>query len=224
MNLFIVGDVHGCFHTFSGLLKRWNPATDHLLQVGDLVDRGTLIPKTVALAKQLSEQYPATTFLLGNHEAEMLRHYGPEGPSRGWLKSGGRSTAEQYQHQPKLLAQHLPWLQQRPLFWQNDHVLVSHAGISNSANALDPNSADGLLWARGPLKRLDKLQVVGHTPSEDGAPMHDPDSHTLYIDTGAVFGRCLTGVRLSPTGAVLDIFLHPTDPRDLPGPPRYMPR
>ncbi|MCI1187068.1 serine/threonine protein phosphatase [Hymenobacter sp. DH14] len=217
MNLFFIGDVHGCFHTLSTLLKRWKPATDHLIQVGDLVARGNYVPETVALARQLSEQYPATTtFLMGNHEAEMLHHYGPQGPSLGWLKWGGRSTTEQYRHKPKLLAEHLPWLQQRPLLWQNDHVLASHAGISAAPDAYEPTSANGLLWARGPLKRLDKLQVVGHTPMDDGEPIHDPDSHTMYIDTGAVFGRNLTGLRLSPTGAVLDIILIPVDPRDLP--------
>lgn len=217
MNLFIIGDVHGCFHTFSSLLKHWNPATEHLIQVGDLVDRGAHVPETVGLARQLSERYPdSATFLMGNHEAGMLRHYGPQGPSLDWLKWGGRSTTEQYKHRPRLLARHLPWLQQRPLLWQNDHVLASHAGISTSPEAFDPDSTDGLLWVRGPLKRLDKLQVVGHTPMVDGEPVYDPDSHTLYIDTGAVFGRNLTGLRLAPTGTVLDIILIPVDPRDLP--------
>ena len=217
MNLFLIGDVHGCFHTFRELLTSWNPATDHLIQLGVLVDRGTQIPETVELARQLSGQYPAsTTFLMGNHEASMLRHYGPHGPALGWLRWGGRSTTGQYKRKPRLLARHLAWLQQRPLLWQNDYVLASHAGISTSPDAFDPASPDGLLWVRGPLRRLDKLQVVGHTPTDGGEPVHDPDSHTLYIDTGAVFGRNLTGLRLAPTGAVLDIILISVDPRDLP--------
>jgi serine/threonine protein phosphatase 1 len=217
MNLFFIGDVHGCFHTFSAMLKHWNPVSDHLIQVGDLVDRGTGIPETVELARELNAKYPATTtFLMGNHEAGMLRHLGEEGPYPSWLKWGGRSTNEQYKRKPRLLARHLPWLQQRPLLWQNDHVLASHAGIGTTADAYDPASPNGLLWVRGPLQRLDKLQVVGHTPMESGEPNHDPDSHTLYIDTGAVFGGNLTGLRLSPAGAVLDILLIPADPRDLP--------
>ena len=217
MNLFLIGDVHGCCHTFRELLTHWDPATEHLIQVGDLVDRGAHIPATVALAKQLNEQYPATTtFLLGNHEDALLFHFGAQGPYPGWLKWGGRSTLDQYETQAGLLAEHLNWLEERPLLWENDQVLVSHAGISSSPHALDPDSSDGLLWARGPLKRLDKLQVVGHTPMPDGEPVHDPDSHTMYIDTGAVFGRNLCGLRLSSIGAVLDIILIPVDPRDLP--------
>jgi serine/threonine protein phosphatase 1 len=217
MNLFLIGDVHGCFYTFGAMLKHWNPATEHLIQVGDLVDRGTGIPQTVELARQLDAQYPdVTSFLMGNHEAGMLRHLGPDGRAPGWLKWGGRSTTEQYRRRPKLLAAHLPWLQQRPLLWQNDHVLASHAGIGPASEAFDPDSPAGLLWVRGPLRHVGKLQVVGHTPMQAGEPVHDPDSNTLYIDTGAVFGGNLTGLRLSPTGTVLDIVLVPVDPRDRP--------
>ena len=225
MNLFIIGDVHGCFHTFGEVLKRWNPATDHLVQVGDLVDRGAHVPETVELARQLSAQYPAsTTFLMGNHEDCMLRHFGPDGPYPSWLRWGGRSTADQYRARPALLARHLPWLAQRPLLWQNDHVLVSHAGISDAPDAYDPKSPQGLLWARGPLRHLGpQLQVVGHTPQEKGEPVHDAASHTLYLDTGAVFGGNLTGLRLSPTGQVLDIVLVPVNPRDLVAPARFTP-
>ncbi|MDO7848140.1 metallophosphoesterase family protein [Hymenobacter sp. M29] len=222
MNLFIIGDVHGCFHTFQELLKRWDPTTDHLIQVGDLVDRGAHTPATVELARELNEKYPdTTTFLMGNHEDAMLHHYAPHGPYPGWLKWGGRSTTEQYRAQPTLLARHLPWLKKRPVLWQNEHVLVSHAGIGPSESAYDPDSSDGLLWARGPLRRLGKLQVVGHTPMSDGEPILDPDSHTMYIDTGAVFGGNLTGLRLSPTGAVLDIVLIPVFPQDLLEKPRF---
>ena len=222
MNLFIIGDVHGCFHTFNELLKRWNPATEHLIQAGDLVDRGAHIPATVELARQLSEQYPdSTTFLMGNHEDAMLHHFGPGGPYLGWLQWGGRSTADQYKLRPGLLARHLTWLEKRPLLWQNEHVLVSHAGITTSPHAFEPDSSDGLLWARGPLKRLAQLQVVGHTPMDDGDPVFDKETNTLYIDTGAVFGGNLTAVRLTPTADVLDTILLPVDPTDLLDKPRF---
>ena len=216
MNLFIIGDVHGCFHTLQELLKRWNPATDHLIQVGDLVDRGSYIPETVELARSLNEQYPtSTTFLMGNHEDAMLHHFGPNGPYLGWLKWGGESTTEQYKRQTELLTQHLPWLEKRPLLWQNEHVLVSHAGITTSPYAYDPENTDGLLWARCPLKQLAQLQVVGHTPMQQGEPVFDRKSNALYIDTGAVFGNNLTAVRLSPTGKMLDIIMIPVFPEDI---------
>lgn len=215
MNLFIIGDVHGCLHTFKALLTHWEPTTDHLIQVGDMVDRGAHIPATVELARQLSLDYPdSTTFLMGNHEDGMLYHFGPNGPYAGWLGWGGRSTVSQYRQQPKLLAPHLSWLEKRPLLWQNEHVLVSHAGISPSPDAFDSESTDGLLWARGTLKRLDsQLQVVGHTPKAE--PQFDAESKTWYVDTGACLGGSLTALRLTPTGEILEIITLPVDPADL---------
>lgn len=216
MNLFIIGDVHGCFHTFGELLTHWQPATDHLIQVGDLVDRGRYVPETVELAQQLNKAWPDnSTFLMGNHEDGLLHHFGPNGPYPSWLQWGGRSTAAQYKRRPKLLAQHLPWLAHRPLLWQNDHVLVSHAGLADSPHALDPEHPDGLLWRRGPLKKLDQVQVVGHTPTDDGEPFFDPDSNTYYIDTGAFLGRNLTAVRLSPIGELLDVISVATHADDI---------
>jgi len=215
MNLFIIGDVHGCFHTFSELLRQWRPATEHLIQVGDLVDRGRFAPETVELCRLLSEQRPSTTtFLMGNHENGLLRHLGPRGPYPSWLQWGGRSTMEQYGRRPQLLAQHLPWLEARPLQWHNDHLLVSHAGLSASPHALEPEHPDGLLWRRGPLRKLPQLQVVGHTPT-DGQPRLDEATNTLYIDTGAFLGQALTGVRLSATGEWLDTVQVPTHANDL---------
>lgn len=220
MNLFIIGDVHGCFHTFNDLLAYWDPATDHLIQVGDLVDRGAHIPATVELARQLSQDYPeSTTFLMGNHEDALLYHFGPNGPYTSWLSWGGRSTTSQYQMRSTLLVHHLPWLEKRPLLWQNEHVLVSHAGITASPEAFDSESSDGLLWTRSSLKRLDnQIQVVGHTPNPE--PYFDAESNTWYIDTGACFGGMLTALRLTPTGEVLNIIKLPVDPADLLEQPR----
>ena len=185
------------------------------MQVGDLVDRGRYAPETVELAHQLNAERPATTtFLMGNHEYGLLRHFGPDGPYPSWLQWGGRSTVEQYRRRPKLLAEHRAWLAARPLQWQNDDVLVSHAGLSDSLHALDPAHPDGLLWRRGPLKKLAQLQVVGHTPTA-GKPQFDADSNALSIDTGAYMGQVLTAVRLTPTGQWLDTVQVPTHARDL---------
>ena len=216
MNFFVIGDVHGCFRTFEQLLTHWHPATEHLIQLGDLVDRGTGIVETVALAVALSEQYPATTtFLRGNHEAEMLRHYGPEGPSPHWPDWGGRSTIKQYKARPRRLAPHLAWLQARPLLWENECLLASHAGIAASPHARNPDHPDGLLRTRAALQPLAQLQVVGHTPTPDGQPRYHHLSHAWYLDTGACYGRTLTGLRLSAAAEVLEIVSVPTLAADL---------
>ena len=217
MNLFVLGDVHGCYHTLRELLTHWQPATELLVQVGDLVDRGRFAPECVQLARELEAAHPGrTVWLRGNHEQEMLRHFGPSGPNPPWLEWGGRATVDQYRGRPQLLREHLAWLGQRPLCWQNEHLLISHAGFADTPTPLDPDNPQGVLWRRGPLHRQPtRRQVVGHTPTPDGQTLFDPTSNTVYLDTGAYTGQCLTAVRFSSTGELLAEFSVPTSRLDI---------
>ena len=216
MNFFVIADVHGCLHTLRELLTHWRPAEEKLVQLGDLVDRGNYAPETVELCRQLSQEYPKqTVFLQGNHDWGMAEHLGPCGPYRPWLAWGGRGTVQQYQRHRDWLVPHTDWLTDRPLFWQNEHLLFSHAGFADVLDPLDPNSEDGVLWRRGPLLNTGFRQVVGHTPTASGQPEFDPEANVIYLDTGATFGRCLTGLRLSETGEALDTVVVATHPEDV---------
>lgn len=216
MNFFVIADVHGCLYTLRELLTHWRPAEEMLVQLGDLVDRGNYSPDTVELCRQLSQDFPdKTVFLLGNHDWGMAEHLGPAGPYPPWLAWGGRGTVQQYQAHRAWLPLHATWLAARPLFWQNAHVLFSHAGFAAVPDPLDPANDDGVLWRRGPLRNTGQLQVIGHTPTPSGQPVFDRAANAYYLDTGAVFGKCLTGLRLSETGEVLEIVVVPTYGRDI---------
>ena len=216
MNFFVIADVHGCLHTFRELLTHWRPAEELLVQLGDLVDRGNYSPETVELCRQLSQDFPdQTVFLQGNHDWAMAEHVGPNGPYKSWLSWGGRSTLLHYQRHRLWLPEHAAWLGQRPLFWKNEHVLFSHAGFANTPEPLDPQNDDGVLWCREPLRNTGQLQVVGHTPTDDAKPRYDDAAHAIYLDTGAVFGRQLTGLRLSETGELLEIVGVATHSQDI---------
>lgn len=217
MNLFVVGDVHGCYYTWQQLLRHWQPAKERLIQVGDLVDRGNFTPAVVASAMTLQQRHPDTTcFLKGNHEAGFWQHCGPDGPYPAWLQWGGRGTLLQYQLlRPSTLHAHAAWAGQLPLYWENDHLFISHAGWADTGQPLDETNPDGLLWRRGPLRNIGRRQVVGHTPTPDGVPAFDEASGTFYLDTGAYAGRGLTALRLSPTGELLDTITIPTHPDDI---------
>lgn len=216
MTFFVIADVHGCLHTFRQLLTHWQPAEETLVQLGDLVDRGNYSPEVVELCRQLSQDYPdKTVFLQGNHDWGMAEHLGPDGPYRAWLSWGGRDTLQQYQRYRSWLAPHAAWLAARPLYWLTDHVLFSHAGFADVLDPLDPNSSDGVLWRRGPLRNTGQLQVVGHTPTNSGEPEPDLTANAIYLDTGAAMGLGLTALRLSETGEVLEIVAVHTVPEDI---------
>ncbi|UOG73582.1 serine/threonine protein phosphatase [Hymenobacter tibetensis] len=215
MNLFVVGDVHGCYHTFRELLQHWQPKKERLIQLGDLMDRGNFAPECVGLAMELNAQHPEhTMFLKGNHEAGMLDYYSPHKVPTSWLEWGGSLTKQQYEAQPELLAPHLAWLKERPLYWENDAVFASHAGISDTVDPFDEENPDGILWYRGPLLNIGKLQLIGHTPTPDGLYSRDLASNSLNLDTGAVYGHALTGVRVSADGQLLEAFSVPTHRQD----------
>jgi len=215
MSYFVIADIHGCLHTLRELLRHWQPATEKLVQLGDLVDRGNYSPDTVELCRQLSLDHPIqTVFLQGNHDWGLAEHLGPNGPFPNWLSWGGRATLGQYQSRREWLAPHAAWLAARPLFYETEHLLFSHAGFADVPNSLDPTSSEGVLWRRGLLQNRGKLQVVGHTPTASGRPEHFHPANVLYADTGAGHGRWLTGIRLSELGETLEIVRLPVEPED----------
>lgn len=65
--LYIIGDVHGCYKTLLSLIKKL-PKNAKLCFVGDLCDRGKNSKEVIAFVK--SNNYDC---VLGNHELFLLR-------------------------------------------------------------------------------------------------------------------------------------------------------
>lgn len=211
MNLFVIGDVHGCYHTFKELVEdHWQPEKEILIQLGDLIDKGNFTPETVAYARKLENTYPdRTVFLRGNHEFEILLHFN-DGPNEFWLRQGAHKTLGQYETSGFDVKSDVEWFDSKPLSWENKDVLISHAGISEvAANPFDEDSEFGVLWNRSPIKNIGKLQVIGHTPTE-GEPCFIQDKNYWNIDTGAMLGRSLTALRISNDGIVQEVISIPT--------------
>jgi serine/threonine protein phosphatase 1 len=218
MQLFIIGDVHGCFHTFLKLLEKWNPKKEYLIQVGDLIDRGHFSPLVLKLSYDIKFSFKdQSVFLKGNHEQLMIDYLNGKDPRKVWEFNGGADTLLQFEKEgvdPKF---YLKWLENLPLYWENESVLISHAGVSEKVN--DSNYLEdqhGLLWNRDPLRNLGKLQVIGHTPRMDGQPEFTPSSNSWNIDTGAYRSICLTALRLDEKGHFQEFISVPTDNRDAP--------
>jgi hypothetical protein len=80
-----IGDVHGAYDRFVEILKtaglidgegRWSGGTAHLIQLGDVVDRGPDSRKALDLVRRLEREAEAAGgmvhLLLGNHEAARM--------------------------------------------------------------------------------------------------------------------------------------------------------
>lgn len=213
MDLFIIGDIHGCFYTFEELLHYWHPQTAQLVQVGDLIDRGNFVVPVVEHCRYLKTTYPHSVFLKGNHEAEMVKQF-TVGINPHWLQQQARKTMLAYESNTQGLLRAIDWFNTLPVCWENEKVFISHAGLSAASDPFDEDDPAGLLWNREPLLLLPKLQVHGHTPT-DGEPAYNTATNSWNIDTGACYGQSLSALQLSADGTYAETISVKTHRKDI---------
>lgn len=123
MSVYAIGDIQGCDVELSALLDtlRFDAERDHVVFVGDLVNRG---PDSLGVLRRARGLGPAATTLLGNHDLHLLAvAFGG--------KPGRRDTLT-----PVLAApdcdELLDWLVRQPLAWQHPATgaLLLHAGLA----------------------------------------------------------------------------------------------
>ncbi|GBD05886.1 Serine/threonine-protein phosphatase 1 [bacterium HR20] len=210
--LFVVGDVHGCLYTFAEVLKHWDTEREVLVQVGDLISGGAHSPEVVAFARQVARQYPErAVFLLGNHEQRAIEYFERQMPNE-WLLSDGNDVIASYARRGFSLAGDVEWFRSLPLFWETNAVFVSHAGIGATEDPYNRHNPSGVVWNRGPVQNIGKLQIIGHIPVEE--PSYSRTEHCWRIDTNARRGKKLSAIRLDGEGNVLEIISLPVNARD----------
>ncbi len=206
--IFVVGDVHGCLYTFAELLKRWNIEREVLVQLGDLICGGNHSPEVVALMRRLEHQYgqERVVTLLGNHEQSAIEYYEHQTRTE-WLQQSGAQVLAAYAQRGYSLAADIEWFRARPLFWETNAVFISHAGIGSTDDPYNPRDRRGVVWNRGPLQNIGKLQIVGHVPMDE--PTYSRTEHCWRIDTNARRGNKLSALRLDAQGNVEEIISIP---------------
>lgn len=189
----IVGDVHGCLDELLVLLDRLQfvPATDVLVSVGDIIDRGPRIRETVEFLFNL----PSFYMVLGNHEYKLLRYL----QGRDVKVTGGLDTtlAAYGAALPPQLAERMTAL---PLILKTPSGYVVHAGFDPEMPP-EEQSHDDCLFMRycGGKTYFDEINgrvwytrwppegprvFFGHIPTTDG-PFR---AHVVGLDGGCVFG------------------------------------
>lgn len=193
MSLIAIGDIHGCPRTLDALLTRLDPSPDdHLLFVGDYIDRGPNSRAVIDRLLDLQETIPCT-FLRGNHEAMMIE-YLDTGAFRLWRMNGGVSTLESYldpeEEEIHIPGPHVEFVRNTKLYHETDDFLFVHAGLKPNLTIqenLEQHDEDVLLWERGHLEVQDvaweKPVVCGHTPR----PQPINREKLILIDTGCVY-------------------------------------
>ena len=211
-NLFVIGDVHACYHTFKSVLNTVDFENTLLVQVGDLIDRGNVPIETLEESIRLEEEYGAV-FLMGNHEAEFIKHI-ETGYNPNWLKQGGEETIRAMTASAKGINYYYNWILKRPRLFENEQVLITHAGVSGFDDAMNIASKNGILWYRGELKNIGKLQVHGHTPIRENGALYNDLSNSWNIDTASCYGNRLSGLKIelkNMNTSIIEVKTHKED-------------
>lgn len=215
MNLFVIGDVHGCYYTFKKMVSSyWNPDAEFLIQLGDFINKGPHSARVIRYALKLVGKYPYLVFFLrGNHEHMFLDSLRSDS-----YNVINRETYQLVKSHPKLeITKVKNWLKNLPIKWENKDVLITHAGVTKSAtDPFNPFSDSNVLINREPLKLLSKLQITGHVVQSMGKPTYIPRENAWHIDTGAYLGIGLSAIRITYTGQLLEVITMETDLRDMP--------
>ncbi len=205
MDIYAVGDIHGCLDQLEMLLDEVQPDLEQgvLLFVGDYIDRGPDSRGVVEYVLRLQQQYPRdhVICLKGNHEAMFLDFL--QGLERElFLFNGGLGTLRQYwgdnwdsKKELILPPEHESFFQElRPYYETPDYIFV-HGGLKPGVPLVEQEEKD-LLWIRGEfitsMEDFGRLVIFGHTPFR--SPLVMPNK--IGIDTGAVYGNFLTCLKL----------------------------
>ena len=122
MSTYAIGDIQGCQDSLLRLLDvcRFDPASDSLWLVGDLVNRGPHSLETLRFVRSLGD---AAITVLGNHDLYLLMV--AEGVEK---RRGKDDTLDDILNAPDRDAL-LDWLRQQPLCHVEDGFCLVHAGL-----------------------------------------------------------------------------------------------
>jgi len=209
MKTFVVGDIHGRCAQLLNLLDMLprDPATDTLIFLGDLIDRGADAPGCVDHIRKMCSENPERVICLrGNHE-QMLMDF-LDGISNIWLTpvTGGERTFQQYTgrvvrvdsekdledlrraFEDSLPSEHLEFIQGTRFYHEDEYAIYVHAGLDEGKHPSE-SSEMSLLWMRDMdfyKNYRGKPCVFGHTPTPLLPLRGRLGRHGIYISHSAI--------------------------------------
>lgn len=226
--ILAIGDVHGCLAELRSLLEKvvYDPSRDHLVFVGDLIDRGPDSPGVVRLVRELQRIAPVTV-IRGNHDDNAVRwcqrairasltgqvnQMKPPHPNRraewaqlslgdiGWLSELPVVVAVA----PSWLAVHGGFEDKQLGEQKDDKVMRCRYLDAQTGKMVSLKETDTLdqppdtVWWTERWRGSDNV-VYGHAVHDLADPRVDQcgDVQCWGIDTGCVFGGRLTAIDLS---------------------------
>ncbi len=198
-----IGDIHGCYEKLEELLSvaDVNLYSEKLVFLGDYIDRGPQTYEVIQRLIELKRQHPDNViFLKGNHE-KMLEMFLSGEDRFLFLDNGGNNTLDSYMQlgqewdSSPIPPEHALFFSNLRLYYESEDYIFVHAGLRKGV-PLEKQTEKDLLWIRSKFIHTDhdfgKPIIFGHTPF----PEPYVDDNKIGIDTGAVYGKTLTCVKL----------------------------
>lgn len=184
MNYYIMSDIHGCYDAFLNALNNWNKDKEHLVLMGDYIDRGPDSLKVVKKIMSLKKEYGNKVAVLkGNHEdmltswlfspSELLGLYYNEHHNECLKSFLGKEKYKSLTRQGRAermihkFKEELHFLKNLELYKETESIIFVHAGLNLNGDWKKDETS--LLWIREkfiyssltPEKRV----FFGHTPT-----------------------------------------------------------
>lgn len=206
-DIYVVGDVHGCYYTLKKLLRKI-PKHTLIIFVGDLCDKGKYTDKVIELVLKSDRML----WVKGNHEQFMQllmkRVLSGEKVNHTWITDtgwGGKRTVKRYTKHPELVEKHLEAIANLPVYLEFGKYFLTHGfGLPYWSRRENPKYHKALLsnridateykddWEN--YKKYKVINIFGHCTFKE---VKTNKNNSYYgLDTGCVYGNKLTAMRL----------------------------
>ncbi len=192
-----ISDIHGCFLTLEKLLQTiaYQPE-DHLVILGDLIDRGPRSKEVLDLFLSIKAKGQSLTLLRGNHEVMLLDALKDPGKELRFVRAGGADTLLSFgvSSVRAIPDEYLSLLKSTVDYFEDEHALYVHAALNFSKADLFEDR-ESMYWHRemtvDPIRTQGRPVVHGHTPTvlttiEQMIANKNKD-YRINIDNGCVF-------------------------------------
>jgi bis(5'-nucleosyl)-tetraphosphatase (symmetrical) len=189
--VYLMGDVQGCDAALAALLERmdFSPSRDHLVVLGDLVNRG---PASLQVLQRLHGLGSSVTCLLGNHDLHLLA------VAHGVRPAHRSDTLGEILQSPQR-AMWLDWLRHRRMACVVEGWLCVHAGVLpqwDAAMTLALAAEVEALLQGGALAEF-LPRMYGNEPRQWREGLHGDERLRLVINA-------LTRLRFCTAAGVMD--------------------
>ena len=226
MNIFAIGDIHGCLDELTSLHKKilthdkFDVKNDLIIYLGDYIDRGKNSKEVINQILKLKNNKIKTVNLMGNHDEFMIDFlFNNKNNIKNWLNFGLDQTLRSYGIEvvdfikdgfgddiidnlrksllSKMNEEHIKFFKELEISFSSENYLLVHAGIDPNKKLQDQTKED-FLWSRS-KDFFDKDFKAQKIIVHGHTPEENiiNNPHRINIDTGCYFSEKLSSVCLS---------------------------